>query len=312
MVPLILYDYFISDGQSPDKNHGVVGANERYARLGVVAQILRSEGRERYDFWMKRGVPKWRGTGYYYSRFRPGLGTVLVFLTLLTAGLQHVVHRMTYKSELARVRRFVSLARKAAWGAKYEQNPEFQPPGENVSRKVRVNIRGNTEVEGEEQTYLPGKMVDMLVQGDRVYLLDGGERHVLDENVPLKPVLTRTWPFSLVNWLLGLVRGGKKDEGEEEEGEGGVKEGYDVGEEANANGGGGGGARGLRSRPKALRASASASAATSANATSASSSDEEDEADDGNEEKRKQKASGGKPVAAVKAAGGRRRKTAKR
>jgi len=45
----------------PDKNHGVKGANERYARLGVVATILRSEGRERYDFWMKRGVPKWRG-----------------------------------------------------------------------------------------------------------------------------------------------------------------------------------------------------------------------------------------------------------
>jgi hypothetical protein len=33
---------------SPDKNQGIKGANERYARLGVVAQILRSEGRERY------------------------------------------------------------------------------------------------------------------------------------------------------------------------------------------------------------------------------------------------------------------------
>jgi len=28
----------------------------------------------RYDFFYKNGVPKWRGTGYYYSRFRPGLG----------------------------------------------------------------------------------------------------------------------------------------------------------------------------------------------------------------------------------------------
>lgn len=27
-----------------------------------------------YDFFYKNGVPKWRGTGYYYSRFRPGLG----------------------------------------------------------------------------------------------------------------------------------------------------------------------------------------------------------------------------------------------
>lgn len=29
---------------------------------------------KRYDFFYKNGVPKWRGTGYYYSRFRPGLG----------------------------------------------------------------------------------------------------------------------------------------------------------------------------------------------------------------------------------------------
>lgn len=34
---------------SPDKNQGVKGAHERFARLGVIAQILRnSEGRERY------------------------------------------------------------------------------------------------------------------------------------------------------------------------------------------------------------------------------------------------------------------------
>ena len=33
-----------------------------------------SHERHRYDFFYKNGVPKWRGTGYYYSRFRPGLG----------------------------------------------------------------------------------------------------------------------------------------------------------------------------------------------------------------------------------------------
>jgi DnaJ family protein C protein 1 len=60
---------------SPDKNPGVKGIHERFARLGVVATILRKkEGRKRYDFFYKNGVPKWRGTGYYYQRFRPGLG----------------------------------------------------------------------------------------------------------------------------------------------------------------------------------------------------------------------------------------------
>src|SRR5438045_7587316 len=50
-------------------------ANERYARLAVVADILRGPGRERYDHFLKNGFPKWKGTGYYYSRFRPGLGS---------------------------------------------------------------------------------------------------------------------------------------------------------------------------------------------------------------------------------------------
>jgi DnaJ family protein C protein 1 len=60
---------------SPDKNLGVKNIEERFARLGVVGTILRNpESRKRYDFFYKNGVPKWRGTGYYYARFRPGVG----------------------------------------------------------------------------------------------------------------------------------------------------------------------------------------------------------------------------------------------
>lgn len=67
----------------PDKNPGVKNAHERFARLGVVAAILRdAEGRKRYDFFYKNGVPRWRGTGYYYSRFRPGLGVCSPFFVL--------------------------------------------------------------------------------------------------------------------------------------------------------------------------------------------------------------------------------------
>lgn len=35
---------------------------------------------DRYDFFYKNGVPRWRGTGYYYSRFRPGLGVSFAHL----------------------------------------------------------------------------------------------------------------------------------------------------------------------------------------------------------------------------------------
>lgn len=87
---------------SPDKNPGVKGAHERFSRLGVISTILRNEeSRKRYDFFYKNGVPKWRGTslqrilatradsfytgtGYYYSRFRPGLGASHRLLHFIT------------------------------------------------------------------------------------------------------------------------------------------------------------------------------------------------------------------------------------
>jgi len=142
-------------------------------------------------------VPKWRGalstispfaeyspcagTGYYFSRYRPGIGvrsnslspnscahracpqTVLIFLALLTSLLQSVVHRVNHKREVERVQKFMLLARKAAWGPKLVKN--------DAPRKVRVNIAGNPYIDGEEQEYVQGRMIDMLVQGDEVYLV---------------------------------------------------------------------------------------------------------------------------------------------
>lgn len=34
-----------------------------------------------------------------------------------------------------------------------------------------MNIGGNPYVEGEEQEYTPGRMVEMLVHGDEVYIV---------------------------------------------------------------------------------------------------------------------------------------------
>ncbi|EEB90439.1 hypothetical protein MPER_11353 [Moniliophthora perniciosa FA553] len=101
----------------PDKNPGKKKVHERFARLGVVSTILRNP-ESPTSFFYKNGVPKWRGTGYYYSRFRPGLGTVILFLIALTSGLQYLVQRMNYKRDLARIESVTREARLAAWGAK--------------------------------------------------------------------------------------------------------------------------------------------------------------------------------------------------
>lgn len=92
-------------------------ASERFARLGVITQILKGPGRERYDFFLENGFPKWRGTGYYYARFRPGLGTVLIGLFVLGGGGAHFAALyVSWKRQREFVDRYIRHARRAAWG----------------------------------------------------------------------------------------------------------------------------------------------------------------------------------------------------
>ena len=92
-------------------------AGERYARLGVITEILKGSGRERYDFFLAKGFPAWKGTGYYYARFRPGLGTVLFGLFLFGGGLVHYgALYLGYKRQREFVERYIRHARKTAWG----------------------------------------------------------------------------------------------------------------------------------------------------------------------------------------------------
>ena len=92
-------------------------ASERYARLGIVAEILKGPGRERYDFFLSSGFPKWRGTGYYYARFRPGLGSVLIGLFAFGGGLVHYAAMyVSWQRQRDYAERIIRDARRSAWG----------------------------------------------------------------------------------------------------------------------------------------------------------------------------------------------------
>ncbi|KAI0005026.1 DnaJ-domain-containing protein [Russula compacta] len=187
----------------PDKNLGVKGVQERFARLGVVASILRNqEGRERYDFFYKNGVPRWRGTGYYYSRFRPGIGTVLVFLTVLSTGLHYVIQRMNYKRDLERIEQILGQAKLAAWG------PKMIPVGSR--RKIKVNLGGPPRLDEGGNAVL-GKSIDMVVEsnGDVFMLESDGEQTLINASAATSPSLRSTWFIALVAALVGkMVRRG--------------------------------------------------------------------------------------------------------
>lgn len=92
-------------------------ASARFERLSLVVNVLRGPERKRYDHFLYNGFPAWRGTGYYYSRFRPGLGTVIVGLFLFFGGLVHYVTLyMNYRNHREYVERFIKHARRTAWG----------------------------------------------------------------------------------------------------------------------------------------------------------------------------------------------------
>lgn len=92
-------------------------ANIRSARLNLVANVLKGPGRERYDHFLKHGFPLWKGTGYYYNRFRPGLGSVLMGLFLVFGGAAHYgALILGWKRQREFVDRYIRQARRAAWG----------------------------------------------------------------------------------------------------------------------------------------------------------------------------------------------------
>ncbi|KAK2788310.1 hypothetical protein FQN53_003844 [Emmonsiellopsis sp. PD_33] len=97
--------------------HAVKLATDRFARLGVVYNILKGPERQRYDHFLHNGFPKWKGTGYYYSRFRPGLGTVMVGLFIAFGGAAHYgALVLGWKQQRGFVDRYIRHARRAAWG----------------------------------------------------------------------------------------------------------------------------------------------------------------------------------------------------
>ncbi|KAF2671503.1 hypothetical protein BT63DRAFT_412527 [Microthyrium microscopicum] len=92
-------------------------ADARFKRLSIIATILRGENRDRYDFFLDHGFPAWRGTGYYYARYRPGAGTVLIGLFIVVGGGAHYLALyMGWKQQRQFAQKYILNARKMAWG----------------------------------------------------------------------------------------------------------------------------------------------------------------------------------------------------
>jgi curved DNA-binding protein CbpA len=92
-------------------------ASEAQARLSLIANILRGAERDRYDHFLANGFPVWKGTGYYYNRYRPGLGTVMAGILIVGGGgFHYLALYMSWKRHREFLQRYITYARNTAWG----------------------------------------------------------------------------------------------------------------------------------------------------------------------------------------------------
>jgi curved DNA-binding protein CbpA len=92
-------------------------ATDRTQRLSLIANLLRDDRRDRYDWFLDHGFPTWRGTDYYFERYRPGAGTVLVGLFLFMGGLAHYgALILSWQRQRQFVEKHIKHARKLAYG----------------------------------------------------------------------------------------------------------------------------------------------------------------------------------------------------
>ncbi|ORY24784.1 hypothetical protein BCR39DRAFT_545926 [Naematelia encephala] len=209
----------------PDKNHGLKDADKRFARFGVIAQILRSpERRERYNFFLKNGVPKWRGVGYLYSRWRPSLSQVLLFLIGLTASLHRLVLQLNYSRDKRRVEYFTRSAQSAAGVltgpsakiraakendiVKEEGKAKGKAKGKGKSDKLELGLSSKSSSLRRRKVKVPmvqgneaAGYLELVVQGDQVLLPQGHGLYTPLSSLATRPSILHTWPFTLTIYL---------------------------------------------------------------------------------------------------------------
>ncbi|EFP93992.2 hypothetical protein PGT21_029300 [Puccinia graminis f. sp. tritici] len=214
----------------PDKHPGNKTIEAKFSRLGLITAILRDEEkRKRYNFFHDNGVPRWKGTGYMYSRWQPGLGFAVSFVLLVATLMQYGAQHVNYRSEIARIQKFQFAARQAAYKKGEKSNAGSKSQGrKKVKISISKSLSNEQEGNGDEsempvpksrqerrrmQQVTGSKVdkpsnpgwIDMVVEGDDVWIVaDDGSELPLVESAAAKPAFQRTFIPAMISRVLGV------------------------------------------------------------------------------------------------------------
>ena len=165
-------------------------AEEKYAMLSSVYNILRDASRkERYDYFLDKGFPKWKGTGYLYSKFRPGLVLTVFVVYILVSVLHYFALKINRKQSFKRIVEYKNQLKNQAW------NGSIVPPSDGSDRRL-MNEMNNT-------TFVVKNNGDVYVEDDEgLHLID---EHEINVNPTFKDTLIFKVPAKLYNFTFGKV-----------------------------------------------------------------------------------------------------------
>ncbi|ORY81125.1 chaperone J-domain-containing protein, partial [Neocallimastix californiae] len=77
---------------------------ELYTQINLIINILRDKNaRKRYDYFLKVGVPKWRGTGYFFSRYKPSIRFAVIAIVSGICIMQILLSWTNYHTKKYRI-----------------------------------------------------------------------------------------------------------------------------------------------------------------------------------------------------------------
>lgn len=191
----------ISRKLHPDKFHSAKKsakklAEERFQRLSAIGNILRDKNlKNRYDYFLKNGFPKWKGSGYFYSRFRPGMIMTLGFLFCVIGLFHYVALKINRNQDYKRIVALKNEIVKNAWNGSL-------PPADGSDRVIRHSGNGKdflVNVAGE---------VSLMEKDDKGSpILHPLDENDIDTDLGFTDTLFYKFPVWLYNKSIGRVTG---------------------------------------------------------------------------------------------------------
>ncbi|ODV93252.1 hypothetical protein PACTADRAFT_72410 [Pachysolen tannophilus NRRL Y-2460] len=127
----------------------------KFERLSIIGDILRSDKKDRYDFFLKNGFPKYNGSDYFYTKFKPGLILTLIILFLIISILHFCSIILQRKADKKRIELLLNDLQKAA-----------QVTTGNLNNEQEKIITSSDEKKDSK----------FLIRNDGVYLIEEDEK----------------------------------------------------------------------------------------------------------------------------------------